>query len=496
MSNQPIDKIATGSYYLIFDQVITYGLGALFWILLAKIVSTTLIGETMVVVALTMVVLGFTGLGAEVTISKYVSEYNSQNNPNASKKAFIFGIKTGLGVSVGVGLLLAILSGPLSTAFYHDPKLAALMIVAMLTYLPFETLLSCFFGALQGSHKMQYIAITHLIFQGGRISAVMALIVVNFGYLSIIISFAIGDLLALVGAYLFFVRRLFAKSITSIPSTQLPGIRAFSGFNYLATGISTLAIQLNYILLGQQNFSSVALFGISYLISGVVGIIVLAFGKAILPTATSQQRSNDTTKLNSAISLALKVAITLSGFIYILLIVDPGLLLSSLSHEYLAASSALQLLVVSAVLGSLALFMIYLLNAVNRPEWVARIAIISSVCIIASSISLVPRYGIEGAAVSSLIGSSVSLGLAAWLSKRSGINISYRDIYRPVSAVTVAIFVALVVIYSGIAPPLASAAIAVTCYVSLIAAFKLTSREELRQMVGIAAHATGLSSKR
>src|SRR5262249_28904102 len=159
-----------------------------------------------------------------------------------------------------------IFSYQVAAAIFHDNSIGLLIMIAMLTYLPSQTAVSCFFGAFQGTHRMKYVALTDLIFQVSRISIEVLMVLIRVGTLSLIFAFSIGSAISLIAAYFLFIRKLFKGSAEESEPARLSGVASFSGFNYLATGLTTLAAQLSYILLGGQDFASVALFGVTYLI--------------------------------------------------------------------------------------------------------------------------------------------------------------------------------------------------------------------------------------
>ncbi len=118
-----------------------------------------------------------------------------------------------------------------------------------------------------------------------------------------------------------------------------------------------LSLPICYILLGSQhNFSSVAVFGISALISGIVGGVTESVGSAILPTTSEKREDGDEQDLSVAVNSAFRLPIVLSGFIYIVLLIAPAQLLSFLSKEYAAASQVLGVLVLVAIGTSLTSF--------------------------------------------------------------------------------------------------------------------------------------------
>ncbi|MDQ3868141.1 MAG: oligosaccharide flippase family protein, partial [Thermoproteota archaeon] len=271
MSNRPLHKITVGSYFLIMDQIITYGLGFVFWFVLAKLVAPETVGQVLVVTASATAVLAFAGYGSQITTSKYMAEYNAKGMPNVSKKIFSMGLKIGLLVSATAAIIFFFLSQYLANSLYHDSSLTPLIIVAMAIFLPSQTILYCINGAFQGMQKMKYTAVADSVFQVSKILISVVLIFLGFGSFGIVFALALASLVA-VSIGLKFVRKLLAdNSLKTKQEADLPNLRhvmRFSALNYLSLGMSLLGLQICYILLGSQhNFSSVAVFGISAILS-------------------------------------------------------------------------------------------------------------------------------------------------------------------------------------------------------------------------------------
>jgi O-antigen/teichoic acid export membrane protein len=486
MSNKPLHKITVGSYFLIIDQIINYGLGFVFWFTLAKLVAPEIVGQVLVVTASATAVLAFAGYGSQITTSKYIAEYNARAMPNVSKKIFSMGLKIGLIVSASAAIIFFLLSQYLANSFYHDNSLTPLIIVAMAIFLPSQTILYCINGAFQGLQKMKYTALADSIFQGSKILISVVLIFLGFGSFGIIAGLALGSLIA-VSIGLKIIRKLLLNNSLKKKVEDLPNLRhvmRFSALNYLSLGTSLLGLQICYILLGSYyNFSSVAVFGISALLSLIVGGVTESVGKAILPTASEKREDGDERDLSVAVNFAFRLSIVLSGFIYIVLLIAPAQVLSLLSKEYAAASQVLSILILAAIGGSLTAFLYFMLNGMGKPQWVAKISIISSSMEIGLAFLLVPYFGMQGAAIALLVGTLGGDFFAIYYTRKlKTLNMSYSNICMPLLTVGSAIsigYAALILLSNNTSIALL---LSIASYLLLIRAFKVASRSEVREL--------------
>lgn len=486
-------KVTLGSYYLVIDQIINYGIGSVFWFVLAKLVAPASIGQVLVVLAASTVILGFAGYGAQVTISKYIAEYNAKKMSHVSRKVFYLVVRISLIVSGGAAVVFFLLSGQLANSLYHDNSLVPLILVAMVIFLPSQTILVCLYGVFQGSQKMKYTALVDLVFQVSRITIAIMLVLVSLGSFGIVVAMTAASIGSISMGFRLAKRLLYLQDNQSIPlemrNTNLRHVIRFSFFNYVATGMSTLGVQVGYIILGTQNLDSVAFFGIAALISGIVSGITNSVGMTVLPTTAELMQQGNKADIAATVSSAFRLSILFSGFIYIILIIAPGSVLSLLSNDYKAASQALTILVIDEIIASLAIFIKLSLNGIGRPEWVAKISIISSTIAIISMLTLVPHYNIVGAAISVLIGSSTGLVLLLYYGKKGEVlSGSYFSILKPISTASGAIIVAFVSLFAT-ENIVISVLLAMATYLLLIKTFKVTTTSEMKELVSIGSKA-------
>ncbi|MDQ3852277.1 MAG: oligosaccharide flippase family protein [Thermoproteota archaeon] len=486
MSNKPLHKITVGSYFLIIDQIINYGLGFVFWFSLAKLVAPEIVGQVLVVTASATAILAFAGYGSQITTSKYIAEYNAREMPTVSKKIFSMGLKTGLIVSASAAVIFLLLSHYLANSLYHDSSLTPLIIVAMAIFLPSQTILYCINGAFQGMQKMKYTAIADSVFQVAKILISVILIFLGFGSFGIILALALGSLVS-VSIGLKLVRKLLADNPLK-KQENLPNLRhvmRFSALNYLSLGMSLLGLQICYILLGsQENFSSVAVFGISAILSLIVGGVTESVGRAILPTTSEKREGGDEQDLSVAVNFAFRLSIVLSGFIYIVLLIAPAQVLSLLSKEYAAASQVLGILILAAIGGSLTAFLYFMLNGMGKPQWVAKISIISSSMEIGLAFLLIPYFGMQGAATALLIGTLAGDFLAIYYTRKlETLNMSYSNICMPLLTVASAISIGYATLILSSNNTSIALLLSIASYLLLIRAFKVASRSEVRELL-------------
>ncbi|MDQ3837561.1 MAG: polysaccharide biosynthesis C-terminal domain-containing protein, partial [Thermoproteota archaeon] len=304
----------------------------------------------------------------------------------------------------------------------------------------------------------------------------------------IVFALALASLVA-VSIGLKFVRKLLEdNSLKTKQEADLPNLRhvmRFSALNYLSLGMSLLGLQICYILLGSQhNFSSVAVFGISAILSVIVGGVTESVGRAILPTTSEKREGAEEQDLSVAVNFAFRLSIVLSGFIYIVLLIAPAQVLSLLSKDYAAASQVLGILILAAIGGSLTAFLYFMLNGMGKPQWVAKISIISSSMEIGLAFLLVPYFGMLGASIALLTGTLAGDFLAIYYTRKlETLNISYSNICLPLLTVACAISIGYAALIFTSNNTSVALLLSIASYLLLIRAFKVASRSEVRELL-------------
>jgi O-antigen/teichoic acid export membrane protein len=488
MVKQPFEKLGAGSTYLILDQFTNAVIGAAMWIVLAKFVDPSVIGQAMIVYSLSLTILGFSGFGVRVSLAKYIAEYNVKNHHNASRRVLRLGLRMGLMVGALSGIAIAIMSGYISTNVYQNPDLNLLIIIMMLTFLPLQSMLAGMLGGFQGKHKNRFVWMVDLVYEVGRLTGALVLMFMGLGALGIVMGFSIGSMLAVLAGYLFFIPKVFPKvpAMEGEPKPRMKDLVKFSGFNYLAMGMRALSMQIGVLILGTYSLESAAFFGLSVLISTVVGGILIGVSRAMLATAAEEFTMQRKDQVKQLLNTGLRLSLLFGGFIYIVMLITPESVLHIISKDYTQASSALQILVVYSIVSSIAMVIISVLNGANRADEVAKSYVSASIVTVALSVALIPMLSLVGAALAMLIGGVVNLSMSLYaLKKKEQISLSPSSIMRPMVPVAAALVIG-VSIMQFTEHHLIAVGVALLTYVGAAAMYRTISSNELGALTRLA----------
>jgi stage V sporulation protein B len=496
-SESPFGKLAKGSFFLMLDNLVNLGVGAIFWLILAKITDPAAIGQAMIITGLATTVIGFTGYGIQVTLSKYLSEYKAKKMPDSARRLLKNGLRLSVIMSASFAVVIGLLSNQITTLAYQSSGMALFLVFTIATYLPTQTILAALLGAFQGVHAMKFVAMSDSIFQVARIGIAVAALLSGFGVFGILLGFSIASCIELIVCYFVLLPRAIPRTTdddevtTKKPAKDgIKQIFRFTGLNYVTVGIKVLSAQLGILVLGTQSFETAAFYGLALLISKVVGSFSTSVGSALLPTASEQIVSGNKDQLQKMVNTAVRMSILVSGFGFIVLMIDPMYFLRLISESYVGAAWALRILAISAVITAIASIMTSLLNAANRPGDVAKIALVSSATTISLTLVLAPLAGLEGAAIAMFIGATVNLAMSLTVLKRKeNMMVSSISIIKPFIAIMSGLLVGYVfVIFNQV---LIGVLVAVACYLTFSLVYRATTRRELKQLIRIAANRKG-----
>ncbi|MGH9878883.1 MAG: polysaccharide biosynthesis C-terminal domain-containing protein, partial [Nitrososphaerales archaeon] len=264
----------------------------------------------------------------------------------------------------------------------------------------------------------------------------------------------------------------------------------FSSFNYFSVGMRTLSAQIGVILLGTQNFEWAAFYGLSVLIANVIGGILVAVSRAVLPTAAEEWAKGKKIQFMRVFNTTVRLSLFISGYAFLVFMIDPSYALGLLSKSYTEASSALRILVISSTINAISVIIISLLNAANRADSVAKIGLLSSSGIVALTFLLAPVIGIEGAAVAMLVGSVCSLVLSLMMLRmKEQLTISVNSIAKPAISICVGLIVGYLLLTIVHSTPIAII-VAIVSYAGFSVMYGCTSKSELETLLGMVLHTT------
>lgn len=445
MERTNLEKVVSGSVYLVVDLLLTSAMGAFFWIVVARIVPPNDVGLAATVTAFLTTLNVFATLGLPIAISKYVSEYNAQTRFDLSKSVFGSSIKIGLGVGILASILLLLFSGPISSAIYQNPELGSLMAFAAIL-VPFQAIMASLNGGYQGCQRMEFCLVGDSIVAVSKLGAVLLLVLAfSLKALGILSAVAIGTILSCIIGYFLFLPRCFPK-VGNNPSAEgqkklMMGVLAFSFPNYVSGIFGTLSTQLGLMLLGIYSLSSVAYYNIALLIFGILIGIVGSVATALLPTVSEQWSVGSKTGVSDLLNLVVRLSLAVTSPFLLGAMLFSAEVLGLISPLYTPASTSLQILSLGVFFGALGLSATSVLNGIGNAKASMKVGLLSSLGTIIVTMISVPVSGMVGAAVAIFSGYMLRVIAGIYLLNKEGIRLEVKSILRPATPIAVSFIV-------------------------------------------------------
>jgi len=412
------------------------------------------------ILGLTLPLMGVLQLSAEggipPAIAKYIAEYEAKNDAAMIRQI----IKTSFKLIIVMGFLLSItiflLAKPLALGVFHKPE-AILPFEAVALITPFSVITGEFKGVFQGFYQMSNLVITKAFEQSFMIIFAIVLILANFYVAGAVIGTAIGYAVAGVAAFILF-RKYVWKHIKDGKSRRSRRLNPHNHYNDTFTFLKELRLVRMLLLFSVPVvFSSLGelfmydmgtwVIGI-YLPAQFVGyyaaaspiarlplIISMAVATAVLPATSAALSVNDRSLIETYINQAYR---------YVTIVVFPASLgiaifaapiINLLFPGYGFGAEALEIL----ALGML-FFTIYTVSAsisqgMGKPVIPMVSLAVGTVIELGLSVVLVPKYGINGAALATTIATFVLMVLVAWRTLRHvKVRLQYGDLGKIVIA--------------------------------------------------------------
>ncbi|HSK70783.1 MAG TPA: flippase [Pyrinomonadaceae bacterium] len=377
-------------------------------------------GELAIVVLYPNIVALIVGLGLPQAHRFWVAKEPESISPLFSN-AVIFAVVMGVLAYAAAEFIVPSLVGERSEAVMWLVRL-------YLINIPFALVYDLMAGMLEGSRQFKWAALSRILFFG--IQSAAYLILWFFEYLTVY-SAALTMIVAQLAntftvglCVLYVLRPRWSPSWTEWKKTIGYGLKYHVG---VVTSFTTL--RLDQMMLGGMATSvEMGLYVICVRLSEITTVLASSVSEVLMPEVAASKERKDSLEL-------LMRSFRQMIYVYLLILIplwigEPLILEYVFGEEFLAASGTLRLLLVASMIWSAGAIIISGLNGFGYPGLSTVSRLSSAVVTVLALLYWLPRYGIVGAALSSLLGYSVMFAVALfWLVRKK--NIRLDELFRP-----------------------------------------------------------------
>jgi O-antigen/teichoic acid export membrane protein len=277
-------------------------------------------------------------------------------------------------------------------------------------------------GMLEGARRFTWVGALRLILFGVQLASYIVLwwmgkLTVASASYTMLVSLAASLVVSLIAVW----RELSPRwnpSLSELGTTLRYGIRDYPG---ILTEFVNWRLDL-MMLVGTASSGALGLYVVALRLADITSTLAGSVGDALLPEVAASTEADKATRV-----VTRSLRLTLCAHLVILVplwIAAPYILRFAYGDGFVEVTNVLRLLMFASVVWSSGAIVISGLNGLGHPGLSAIARIAAALVMVVALITLLPRRGIQGAAISSILGYSVMFLVALfWLLRRREITL-------------------------------------------------------------------------
>ena len=405
-------------------------LGAVFGFIATLVFARILGAEVLGIYALILTIVGWgtfaSDLGIGGAMKKRISEDEDPGAYFAAGVIWVFAI----GIAVSMAILLA---RPLVESYVSEfDQYVALSVVWFIIGLLFIKLFYKFpLRVLGGERKVHLAALLDPVKQASQSILQIGLVLLSYSLLGMIIGYAIGGVIVGMLA-LYFV----SLRPTRPKRRHFKSLFDYAKYSWLGRLKSRIFQDIDILVLGA--FAPSAAVGV-YSVAWSLSRFLELFSSSIASTLFPEISYSSTQESMAVVTGYLEDSLVYAGLIVIPGFVGGFLLAEELMFvygaEFVEGAVILWILILSIGVHAYQTQFVNTLNGIDRPDLSFRVNVVFAALNAGLNLALIPRYGIEGAAIASLASVSVALILAyVYVDRVLDLTIPVGEIGRQITA--------------------------------------------------------------
>ena len=303
----------------------------------------------------------------------------------------------------------------------RSPEVLRLTRIYLLV-IPVHLLTDLMRGLLEGARRFTWVGALRLVLFGVQLTSytvlwLMGQLTVASASYTMLASLAASLIVSLVAVWSE-LRPKWQPSLLELGTTLRYGVRDYPG---ILTEFVNWRLDL-MMLVGMASSSALGLYVVALRLADITSTLAGSVGDALLPEVAASKNAAEATRV-----VTRSLRLTLCAHLLILVplwIAAPYILRFAYGTRFVEVTNVLRLLMFASVVWSAGAIIISGLNGLGHPGLSAIARIAAAAVMVVALVTLLPRRGIQGAALSSIAGYSVMFLVALfWLLRRSQITL-------------------------------------------------------------------------
>jgi len=424
--NEP-RKFAFDVSLTLLSQLSGFAFGLVLSLILARYFGAANLGLYSLTFTIYGLILLVAALGVPVAAIKFAAEYKgSQSKLDEVASSAVL---SSLALGTVVALVLAIFS-PALAALFHTPSFVTFLLVLSPIF-PFSFVAGALASFLNGIREMRYYALAAIL--QSILTLALGLLFISFGFGAL--GVVLATVLAAVG-YCLYLLRVCRNYFHLTPHNLRPMTRdliSFGAKTMLASGINQISYQSDILFIGYfLTATQVGYYTVAVTLSTFFWIIPQSVQQITYPAITHYWVEKDTAAIQTVVSKSIKYSTV------VLLPIGLGVTFFSRYIVLILGSAfvnaivpALILLLGTIINGALQRPIGSILYSLGFPQLNLKIFTVAAATNVVLNILLIPRIGINGASIATVVSYTGITGLTLFYAhKISGITIDFNWIAK------------------------------------------------------------------
>ncbi len=397
-------KVVSGAGIVFFFSVLTSFFGYLIRMILARGLTPTDYGLFYAVFAFINFLWLFKHFGLNNALTKYVAEFIVKKEYSKVKSSIVSAFLIQIFCAGVISLLLILLSKSLSISYFKSISAQTVLIVLIL-YFFVSVITDVLVPVFWGFQKYHYYS-SYFFLLNAFVFVFIFFFTKKFGVLSPALGYFISSIIISAIYVILFVKvfPFFAHKFKW--SIKLIKKLAFFGFSLMLAMIGGKVIgYIDTLLLTYfRTLDEVGIYNVVLPTALLLTTLGSSIAIVLLPIASELWAKKMKKELTFGINLVNKYAFVFIVPVGLIFLSFPEIVLRLLfGNYYIKGTLAMQILVVGALLYSVAGINTNILTGIGKPKEVTKIFLIAAVLNIIGNLVLIPSFGINGSAFATLL---------------------------------------------------------------------------------------------
>jgi len=424
-------RVVKGTGFLFLGAIIGYLTSFFYRIILARGLDPSSYGIFSLVVTLIGIFTTIFSLGISEALTKFISE--NTTDKTRTNRIFSTGAIIIFVTALTAALLMFLLSDFFATTVFNSPLATTPFRIGALA-LFFTLANKLYSGVLKGYQRMGLVSISNLTEKVSKLAFTLLFFYLNFELFGAVWAYTISFFCMSTFLYFAYKHTTKLKMAKFNPETSKRLLR-FGVPLLISLVASSIFGWTDTFFIGVFRTSAdVGQYNAALPVVGILAMVAIALGTAMFPAISQINAKKDKEKIASIMNRSLKYAIyfILPAATGAILLAE-NLIILLFTTEYARSILPFKLLGIVAVFISLIAILRNFMAGMGKPKKIMQFMLIGTGLNVVLNCILIPFWGLEGAAIATIISVATLTGLM-FVYSRKLVRIRTKFLYKPVVA--------------------------------------------------------------